>query len=161
MIKFQITWNLLIFQKVIVSIHWFLIYSVFIHYRSRKVKLVPSGFCIVNHITNRSSRQEVFRGLRSGTLLKKRLWRRCFRVNFVIFLRTTFSIEHLWWLLCLKVLFDMIRLYWRYMMHLFVAWYLIDYYVSSFAMSSYPIESLLTIFPHNVQRYRKNRLCRR
>ena len=32
-------------------------------------------------------------------LLKKRLWRRCFPVNFVKFLRTLFCIEHLWWLL--------------------------------------------------------------
>ena len=30
--------------------------------------------------------------------LKKRLWHRCFPVNFAKFLRTPFSIEHLWWL---------------------------------------------------------------
>ena len=34
-----------------------------------------------------------------ATLLKKRLWRRCFPVNFVKFLRTPFFIEHFWWLL--------------------------------------------------------------
>ena len=38
-------------------------------------------------------------GLKPATLLKKRLWHRCFPVNFVIFLRTPFFIEHLWWLL--------------------------------------------------------------
>ena len=38
-------------------------------------------------------------GVRPATLLKKRLWRRCFPVNFVKFLRTPISIEHLWWLL--------------------------------------------------------------
>ena len=38
-------------------------------------------------------------GLRPATLLKKRLWHRCFPVNFVNFLRTPFFIEHLWWLL--------------------------------------------------------------
>ena len=38
-------------------------------------------------------------GLRSATLLKKRLWRKCFPVNFVKFLRTPFFIERLWWLL--------------------------------------------------------------
>ena len=38
-------------------------------------------------------------GLRPATLSKKRLWRRCFPVNFVKFLRTPFFIEHLWWLL--------------------------------------------------------------
>ena len=31
-----------------------------------------------------------------ATLLKKRLWHRCFPVNFAKFLRTTFFIEHLW-----------------------------------------------------------------
>ena len=38
-------------------------------------------------------------GLRSTTLLKKRLWHRCFSVNFVEFLRTLFLTEHLQWLL--------------------------------------------------------------
>ena len=38
-------------------------------------------------------------GLRSATLLKKSLWHRCFPVNFVKFLRTLFSKEHLWKLL--------------------------------------------------------------
>ena len=38
-------------------------------------------------------------GLRLATLLKKRLWHRCFLVSFVKFLRTPFFIEHLWWLL--------------------------------------------------------------
>ena len=35
----------------------------------------------------------------SATLLKKRLWHRCFPVNFVKFLRTSFTTEHFWWLL--------------------------------------------------------------
>ena len=35
------------------------------------------------------------------TLLKKRLWQRCFPVNFAKYLRTPFFIEHLWWLLLL------------------------------------------------------------
>ena len=38
-------------------------------------------------------------GLRPATLLKKRLWHRCFPVNFAKFLRTPFLIEHLPWLL--------------------------------------------------------------
>ena len=38
-------------------------------------------------------------GLRSATLLKKRLWCRCFPVNFAKILRTLFFIEHLSWLL--------------------------------------------------------------
>ena len=36
---------------------------------------------------------------RPATLLKKRLWHRCFPVNFVKFLRTPFYKERLWWLL--------------------------------------------------------------
>ena len=44
-------------------------------------------------------------GLRPGTLLKKRLWHRCFLpVHFVKFLRTPFLPEHLWWLLLWVVL---------------------------------------------------------
>ena len=38
----------------------------------------------------------------SATLLKKRLWHRCFPVNFAKFLRTPFFTEHLWWLLLIK-----------------------------------------------------------
>ena len=38
-------------------------------------------------------------GPRPATLLKKRLWRSCFPVNFAKFLRTPFLKEHLWWLL--------------------------------------------------------------
>ena len=38
-------------------------------------------------------------GLRRGTLLKKRLWHRCFPVNFAKFVRTSFFTEHLRWLL--------------------------------------------------------------
>ena len=36
---------------------------------------------------------------RPATLLKKRLWNRCFSVNFAKFLRTPFLREHLRWLL--------------------------------------------------------------
>ena len=38
-------------------------------------------------------------GFRPGTLLKKRLWHRCFPVNFVKSLRTPFLTEHVRWLL--------------------------------------------------------------
>ena len=34
--------------------------------------------------------------LRPAIFLKKRLWHRCFPVNFVKFLETPFYIEHLW-----------------------------------------------------------------
>ena len=38
-------------------------------------------------------------GLRWATLLKNKLWHRCFPVNFAKFLRTPFLTEHLWLLL--------------------------------------------------------------
>ena len=40
--------------------------------------------------------------LRQATLLKKRLWHRCFPVSFVKFLRAPFLTEHLWWLLLIR-----------------------------------------------------------
>ena len=49
---------------------------------------------ILNFI--RSSCPEIFR---PATLLKKKLWHRCFPVNFVKFLKTLFLTEPLWWLL--------------------------------------------------------------
>ena len=44
-------------------------------------------------------------GLKPATLLKKRLWHRCFPVNFVKFLRTPFLTEHLRWMLLKQVYF--------------------------------------------------------
>ena len=41
-------------------------------------------------------------GLRTITLLKNRLWRRCFPVNFTKFLKTSFFIEHSWLLFLLS-----------------------------------------------------------
>ena len=43
-------------------------------------------------------------GLKPGTLLKKRLWHRCFLVTFVKFLRTPIFTEHLQWLLLMLVI---------------------------------------------------------
>ena len=37
--------------------------------------------------------------LRPATLVKKRLWHRCFLIDFAKFLRISFFIEQLWWLL--------------------------------------------------------------
>ena len=58
--------------------------------------------------TGKHLRQSLFfnkiAGLRPATLLKKRLWHRCFPVNFVKFLRTPLFIEHLWWLLLHDIL---------------------------------------------------------
>ena len=52
-------------------------------------------------LDDRSSRPEA----PPATSLKKRLWHRCFPVNFEKFLRTTFFIEQLWWLLSLMNVF--------------------------------------------------------
>ena len=46
-------------------------------------------------VTFRSSHQRCS----TATLVKKRLWHRCFPVNFVKFLRTPFCTDYLWWLL--------------------------------------------------------------
>ena len=43
----------------------------------------------------------LFNKLQVSTLLIKKIWQRCFPVNFVKFLRTLFLTEHLWWLLML------------------------------------------------------------
>ena len=42
------------------------------------------------------ARASFFCSLMPATLLKKRIWHRCFPVNFVKFLTTTFYIEYLW-----------------------------------------------------------------
>ena len=46
-------------------------------------------------------------GLRPPTLLKKRLWHRCFLMNFAKFLRILILTERLWWLLlwCIVIYF--------------------------------------------------------
>ena len=46
-------------------------------------------------VVQRCSAKKVFSGLRPATLLKKRLWHRCFPANFAKFLRSLFLTEHL------------------------------------------------------------------
>ena len=57
---------------------------------------------ILTKFTGKNLHQSLFfnkvAGLKSAVLSKKRLWHRCFPVNFVKFVRTPFYIEHLWWL---------------------------------------------------------------
>ena len=48
--------------------------------------------------------------VRPANLLKKRLWYRCFPVNFVKFLRTLFFIQHLWWLLLIFVVNSWVKI---------------------------------------------------
>ena len=51
-----------------------------------------------NSQENTCARSSFLIKLQASTLLKKRLWHRCFPVNFAVFLRP-FIIEHVWWLL--------------------------------------------------------------
>ena len=48
--------------------------------------------------------------LRPATLLKKKLYDRCFPVNFAKFLRAPFLPEHLWWLLINKVIHKLTKI---------------------------------------------------
>ena len=84
-------------------------------YSIRSVKYVFSGssrsnvFCkksVLRNFTKFTGKhlcQSLFfnkvAGLKSATLLKKRLWHRSFPENFLKFLRTPFLKEYLWWLL--------------------------------------------------------------
>ena len=61
-------------------------------------KQPPRGGSVKNLLLEILQKREAF-GFRSATLLKERLWQRCFLVNFAKFLRTHFLTEHLWWLL--------------------------------------------------------------
>ena len=66
----------------------------------KKLKIIPDKKAILT-IQSRTSRPEVFceKGGACNFKIKKRLWHRCFPVNFAKFLRTPFLIEHLRWLL--------------------------------------------------------------
>ena len=57
----------------------------------------PEVFCVFLGISQNPQENTCARV--SFLILKKSLWRRCFSVNFVKFLRTPFLTEHLWWLL--------------------------------------------------------------
>ena len=61
-----------------------------------------------------TAKKAPFTGLRPATLLKKRLWHRCFSVNFAKFLRTPFSQKTSGLLLlCLTGLWIRLRLYYQ------------------------------------------------
>ena len=61
----------------------------------------PEVFCkkVVLRNFTKFTGKYLCQSLRPATLLKKRLWHRCFPANFVKFLRTSFFIERLRWLL--------------------------------------------------------------
>ena len=63
--------------------------------------IVAKMFLTYTIITEKSLRRLTFQSVvlqAPATLLKKRLWHRCFPVNFAKFLKTPFFTEHLWWL---------------------------------------------------------------
>ena len=60
------------------------------------ISLLPEKKALFFSILQKQSSRGV---LWPATLLKKRLWRRCFPVNFLKFLRALFLTEHLRWLL--------------------------------------------------------------
>ena len=60
---------------------------------------VKKVFIEISQNSQENTCARVSSGLRPATLLKKRLWHKCFPVNFAKVLRTAFSIEHLWCLL--------------------------------------------------------------
>ena len=62
------------------------------------MKQSPRGVPWNSVLRNFTKLTEKYLGL-PGTLLKNRLWHRCFPVNFVKFLRILFLTEDLWWLL--------------------------------------------------------------
>ena len=74
--------------------------------------------------------------LRSATLLKKRLWHRCFPVSFEKFLRTSFSIEHLWRLRLLSLWY----IYPKHISFLSNSWQTLTNLVCSSMIQSYDSE---------------------
>ena len=60
------------------------------------ISLLPEKKALFFSILQKQSSRGV---LWPAALLKKTVWRRCFTVNFVTFLRTPFLTEHLWCLL--------------------------------------------------------------
>ena len=44
-----------------------------------------------------------------ATLLKKRIWHRCFLINLAKFLRTPFLTEQIWWLLLTQIKLQLLR----------------------------------------------------
>ena len=59
--------------------------------------------------------------LRPSTLLKMRLWHRCFPMNFLKVLRTPYFTEHLWWLLLRFCIIH--RKYWCWSLFLIKVFY--------------------------------------
>ena len=97
-------------------IHFLWTWFIYRHFQPRSSR--PEVFCKIGVLRNFAKihkkapvPESLFNkvaGLRPATLSKKRIWHRCFSVNFAKFLRTLFVTEHLWWLL-LSILHFLIK----------------------------------------------------
>ena len=69
------------------------------YFRSSRLEVFCKKYVLNNFVksTGKHLRQSLF--FNKVSLLKKRLWHRCFLVNVAKFLRILFFIEHFWWLL--------------------------------------------------------------
>ena len=91
------------FHKANCSCHFHNVYSTQLcaPFRSSRLEVFCKK-CVLEIHTRKHLCQSLFfnkvAGLRSATLFKKRLWHKCFPVNFAKFLRTFFFTEHLRWL---------------------------------------------------------------
>ena len=88
--------EIMFWVKSILSLHK-------LHYHSLRFAEAIVRRCSVKkvylEISQISQENTCARDSRRATVLKNRLWHRCFPVNFAKFLRTPFTIEQLWWLL--------------------------------------------------------------
>ena len=78
--------------------YWYLTFLTNWHLFSEAVVQRCSAKSVLRNFTKFTGKH-LYLHLRPATLLKRRLWHRCFPVNLVKFLRTPFFIEHLWLLL--------------------------------------------------------------
>ena len=88
------------------SVHIMYIYKKISHFSevgkyfpNKKFSQIILKRIITEAVVPRCSVKKMFLEISQKKIQKKRLWYRCFLVNFVKFLRTPFYIEHLWWLL--------------------------------------------------------------
>ena len=88
-----------------------LFYNLVFDEETKFPKILESTKHAEEAVAQRSSVKKMSFDLRPATLLKKRLWGRCFSWNFVKLLRTPFYIEHLWWLLLTQEILTRKRTY--------------------------------------------------
>ena len=91
-------------------------------------------------VIQRCSVKKCCTSTRPATVVKRRLWRRCFPANFVKFLRKPFFIEHIWWLLlCCKC---SVRRSFNYKQTLFSMFYILNCHFQSWTILTILAKSL-------------------